>query len=408
MVAGRGGADFSDGTRRLLGDRAGCRCSFPGCTALTVGPGEGPKESAQVGTAAHIHSAALMGPRGRGTLTDAELADPSNGIWCCANHGREIDTNGGRGYSVETLRAWKHAREEAARRERSGLAAPGSGWVEKVTIRESPRFAPNSVLTLGKGTVIESEASIGKTALYEWIAAAAGHPLAERWREGRLRVEINYTSPLPHRLEYTWDHGNRSYVLDGRIVHLPPHDLYIVHIEEDLFRRHHNVDDLNLLAAALSVDAGTVRSLASEIDRNGSDFLSALHFVEDQPEEDASAQEEGAATTSLYLTQANAGFEQSFTSMSGSEKYRVLVEFGAALARERARGAPTLLFVDGGGWNLSDGSWGRVAKFLLKQPFQSVITPNYILFKEPTWRSWDRVHLNKEDRGSRIPTTVIA
>ena len=191
---GRGAADFTNATRRLLGDRVGWRCSYPGCNALTVGPGDGPNEFAQVGTAAHIHSAALNGPRGRGTLTDAELADVSNGIWCCATHGREIDTNAGRGYSVETLRAWKHVREEAARRERSGLPAPSVGWVGSVTIRESPRFAPSSHLVLGKGTVVESDGSIGKTALFEWIAATAGHSLAERWRENRISVDISYGS----------------------------------------------------------------------------------------------------------------------------------------------------------------------------------------------------------------------
>ena len=309
--------------------------------------------SAQVGTAAHIHSAALNGPRGRGSLTDAKLADASNGIWCCATHGREIDTNSGMGYTVETLRAWKYAREMRLRDGTLAIhSAPGAGWVESITIRESPRFAPNSILRLGKGTVTESDGSIGKTALYEWIAATAGHSLAERWREDKLRIDINYTSPLPHRLEYTWDQGNRSYVLDGKIIHLPPHDLQVVHFEEDIFRQHHDLDDLDLLAAALSVDTDIVRGLATEIARNGSSFLSTLRFVEEQPEDDEAPHEDQVVTISLFLTQGNTGFEQSFRSMSGSERFRVLVEFVAALARERARMATTLLLVDGGGWNL--------------------------------------------------------
>jgi len=79
-VAGRQKADFNEKTRRILGDRAGWRCSVPGCNRPTVGPGHGDEEVARTGTAAHIHSAALSGPRGRGTLTDKQLASASNGI----------------------------------------------------------------------------------------------------------------------------------------------------------------------------------------------------------------------------------------------------------------------------------------------------------------------------------------
>jgi hypothetical protein len=86
----------------------------------------------------------------------------------------------------------------------------------------------------------------------------------------------------------------------------------------------------------------------------------------------------------------------------------VLVEFAAALAREPARSAPTLLLIDGGGWNLSDGSWGLIAEFLLKQPFQTVITPHYIKFDDPIWQWWDRIHLRKEDTGGKFPTTIAS
>jgi hypothetical protein len=54
-------ADFTASTVRLLGDRAGWRCSVPGCNILTIGPGAAPDEVARTGTAAHIHSAALHG-----------------------------------------------------------------------------------------------------------------------------------------------------------------------------------------------------------------------------------------------------------------------------------------------------------------------------------------------------------
>lgn len=409
-MAGRGNADFNAATRRILGDRVGWRCSVPGCNKLTVGPGDAENESAKIGTAAHIHSAAIHGPRGRGGLTDEQLADISNGIWCCADHGREIDTNGGKGYTVETLRGWKRAREEAARRERTGLSTPGAGWVETIIVAESPRFAPGSKLTLGKGTVVESDGSIGKTSLYEWVAAAAGRTPAERWQEDKIRLELHYGSPLQHRLEYTSDMGNRSYIWDNGIIHVPPPDLQVVHVQEEVLRQYRELDDLHELAAEFTVDINIIRSLTAEIVRNGSGFLSSMRFMEDEPDEeeiDDEDQQDQVTSVSLFVTRSRTDFEQSFRSLATSEKFRVLIEFAAALARERARSAPTLLLIDGGGWNLSDGSWSLIAEFLLKQPFQTMITPNYIKFDAPIWQSWDRMHLRKEDRGGKFPTTIV-
>jgi hypothetical protein len=65
------------------------------------------------------------------------------------------------------------AREEVARRERTGTSEPGAGWIRQITVTHSPRFAPNSVLVLQKATVMTSKHSVGKTALMEWISAAS-------------------------------------------------------------------------------------------------------------------------------------------------------------------------------------------------------------------------------------------
>jgi hypothetical protein len=235
-----------------------------------------PTEAAQTGTAAHIHSASLKGPRGRGGLTDAELADPSNGIWCCATHGREIDTNAGMGYTVETLRGWKRAREEASRRERTGSSTPGAGWVDQIKIVEGPLFASGSVLNLGKATTLESDGSVGKTSFYEWLAAAAGNAIFDRWRNERVRLDIRYLEPLPHRLEVTLEEGARQYLLDNAVVHVPPTNFQVVHLQEDFFRRFFYSDDLSMISGALSIDPSIVRSLAPEIVRNGSGFFQRL------------------------------------------------------------------------------------------------------------------------------------
>lgn len=365
-----------------------------------------PTETAQTGTAAHIHSASLKGPRGRGELTDGELADPSNGIWCCATHGREIDTNAGRGYTVETLRGWKRVREEASRRERTGSSTPGAGWIDQIKIVEGPLFAAGSVLNLRKATILEGDGSVGKTSFYEWLAAAAGNAIFDRWRNERVRLDIRYLAPLPHRLEVTLEKGARQYLLDNAVVHVPPTDLQVVHLQEDFFPRFFYSDDLSMISGALSIDPSIVRSLAAEIVRNGSGFFQRLRFVEEPWDLNDERDNHPETYAALYVKQRSAPREQSFRSLSTSETFLLLLEFAAGLARERSRAAPTLLLIDAGGWNFSDGLWATVVEFLLSQPFQIVLTPN-LAAKDATWKSWERLYLRRQDKRDATTSATI-
>lgn len=271
---------------------------------------------------------------------------------------------------------------------------------------DSPRFVSGSTLQLGKATIIESNRSIGKTAFYEWIAAATGRVMPERWRTNKVRLDIRYTSPLPHRLEFEIEGDNRQYLIDGLLIHTPPPDFQIVHMPEELLRGLVR-DDLELISSMLSVGADVARGLAVEARRNGSRYLSALEFVEQQPDEGEKEGGERKPLFELRVTRASTGIGQSFASLSTSEKFLTLLEFAAALARERARTAPTLLLLDAGGWNLGEGSWQGPADFLLKQPFQTALTPNIFQFSEPVWQSWNRIKFRRADVNDPESLAVI-
>ena len=55
--------DFTEGTRRKIGQRAGWLCSFQGCRAFTEGATSDDTGRMSVGTASHICAAAPGGPR---------------------------------------------------------------------------------------------------------------------------------------------------------------------------------------------------------------------------------------------------------------------------------------------------------------------------------------------------------
>jgi len=121
--------DFSRDTKRRLAQRVAYRCSFPDCGRVTIGPAHTQdKAVANLGTAAHIHAAAIGGPRYLPDMTEQERKSIKNGIWMCSHHARLIDTDHVI-YSAPTLKLWKQAAEDLADRHLRHLdkdAVPGA------------------------------------------------------------------------------------------------------------------------------------------------------------------------------------------------------------------------------------------------------------------------------------------
>jgi len=104
--------DFSTATCQTLMFRASLICSNPSCGTITLGPSDAHGQLAtKLGEAAHIR-AARPGPRYDPKMSDADRADPANGIWLCASCHTLIDKNNGKDFSVETLLEWKRKHED--------------------------------------------------------------------------------------------------------------------------------------------------------------------------------------------------------------------------------------------------------------------------------------------------------
>jgi len=117
--------EFTASARKVLGHRAGFRCSQPECGASTSGPGSEPTGVVDLGMAAHITAASPGGPRYDASLTREQRKDVSNGIWTCHNCGKLIDSDESR-HTVELLWRWKEAAEARA----AQMLAAGVGWLE--------------------------------------------------------------------------------------------------------------------------------------------------------------------------------------------------------------------------------------------------------------------------------------
>lgn len=107
--------DFTECTRRKIGQRAGWLCSFPGCRVFTEGATSDDIGRMSVGTASHICAAAPGGPRYDEKMSTDERRSVTNGIWMCRNHGTAIDSPDSK-FTTELLRTWKKDAETESRK----------------------------------------------------------------------------------------------------------------------------------------------------------------------------------------------------------------------------------------------------------------------------------------------------
>jgi hypothetical protein len=133
-----GSGCFSKRVKIILAQRAGYRCSFPGCDRTTIGPGPSQDDVASIGIAAHIYSASERGPRGTAGLSGRTRAKPENGIWLCSHHAVLIDQNRGVRYPPAKLLRLKYRHEARIAMDQGHRPF---AWVESLTLHRSKIFA---------------------------------------------------------------------------------------------------------------------------------------------------------------------------------------------------------------------------------------------------------------------------
>ena len=122
--------EFSESVKRIIAQRAGYRCSYPGCTCGTIGPAEDSQKSVNVGEACHICAASPRGARYDSNMSTEERSSVDNGIWMCRTHAAEIDRDTNR-YTVEVLRGWKIQAEKRANDSRVNYFTTSDGFNNK-------------------------------------------------------------------------------------------------------------------------------------------------------------------------------------------------------------------------------------------------------------------------------------
>ncbi|MBE0547759.1 MAG: hypothetical protein IH627_08915 [Rubrivivax sp.] len=124
--------EFLPATKRTLAGRAGYACSNPDCRRSTTGAAIGDDAKVvSVGVAAHIKGAAPGGPRYDPLQSAEERRHPSNGIWLCSAHAKQIDDDHVH-FTVGRLKAWKKQAEERSALAILTLQAPDASAAQPV------------------------------------------------------------------------------------------------------------------------------------------------------------------------------------------------------------------------------------------------------------------------------------
>jgi hypothetical protein len=371
-----------------------------------MGPGETSDQTASTGTACHIYSAAAGGPRGRGGLTDAQLSSPENGVWACATHGRLIDTNAGKAYPAKQLHCWKALQEAQIKRERDGQATP-YGWLDSIKLQNTMLFKNDALLKLGRLTLIQG-ASLGKTALCDWIAASLGSPLPVRWTKSKPLILTSLTAYCPdkHMVDIEITETGFLARVDGVQRAAIPTVIACIYVREGSRCWPAGEDDDALLGRLLGVDASVIRQLIPDIQRAGSSWGRSFAFHREYRfvGYDENDNEQYSTSDQEWVLRTGGSNGQVMRTLSGSESARLLIEFGTALARDCAATTPTVLLLDGSGWPFDDGRMDEIGEFLATQPFQTVLTAvgDWNPRDSTHWEEWKRYELRKPKGNAAI------
>ncbi len=170
--------DFTQLTKRALAERAGFRCSYPGCSSVTIGPSdEREKSTSNTGEAAHIAAASA----GRGArrydpnMTPNQRSSIDNGIWCCNTHAKLIDTDEAT-YSVQMLQQWKVLAERRAQL----WQAYGNDIDAHLSDLVAVGLAPDKVAIQDDPEISEK---VGSAVQFSWLVDICGKDVAHVLRD---------------------------------------------------------------------------------------------------------------------------------------------------------------------------------------------------------------------------------
>jgi len=362
--------EFTETTKKILSGRAGYQCSHPDCDMVTIGPGDRFDQTSSVGEAAHIYSAAKKGPRGQSGLTEAQLKSVNNGIWLCKTHARLIDVNKGDGFTANQLISWKRLHEEAIKR-RQGRIHRNVGWISRIKVIESPVFKEDTVIELGKVTLLESSKNAaGKTAVCEWLSVVSSECSPERWIPSRrrdTRYAVDLFTPERHEVCVSIVGDEYHISVDGVDTPFCGLSFKSFFFSNELYKieDRDSMKDSELLCKMLGVDIHTLKKLFLKLGFSDYSKIKKVTHIDDENE-----------INNIECTLKNRNFSLSFKSLSDGESDSVIFELLIAKMQSLAEFSPLILFIEASETSFDNLMISEYLDFLNSSEimFQTIVT----------------------------------
>ena len=269
--------NFDPRTRRVIALRSAYRCAHPECNGrTTTGPAKAPDKYEDTGRASHIFAASQRGPRGQGNLSPEELGSATNGIWLCAEHADQVDTNDGKDYPPPVLLGWKAVHEFKIAREHGATLHP-LGWIESLRIIDAPVFEPDQTINFANLNVIVGGNGVGKTTICEWLWSLKDSSKLWRWgaypkNAGRkyhdVKVAIDFRAPVRHHLVLDISGGRTIFTLDAQKFPFSPIGYEVSALRRESQFGTPSEPDQASIGRCLGMDEIEVQALADYINEN--------------------------------------------------------------------------------------------------------------------------------------------
>ena len=364
-------AEFSHQTRRVLAARAGHRCSAPDCNQTTTGPGAGPYDVDDIGTASHIFAATPGGPRGTGGLSEHQRRDIANGIWLCATHGRLVDGNDGGLYPAALLQGWRSLHEARTRLALKGARA-NFGWIEFLRVTNAPVVGDYQMVLSSHNLIIGRNAG-GKTMLLNLLASGSNPESLEgfTYRDRTVEVELRWHDPDPRLLKIVADAVATNFVLDGQAVPFVSTPYQVFKFSKEWGRCGASSNPRAYLPGWPAAPM-----LYGMYERSFVNTLKAAQELSGGSIQDAEIGESGVVRIAAVRRGGTQWIELGSPAISAAESVTLDLDICLAIAVARARDKVTLLAFDGLMSMFDGDSRGRIFERLTERewPFQIVVT----------------------------------
>lgn len=393
-----GRINFDTPTKRVIALRSGYRCAHPECNGrTTAGPAMQPDKYEDTGRASHIFAASKRGPRGQGNLSPEELGSATNGIWLCAEHADQVDTNDGKDYPPPVLLGWKAAHEFKIAREHGAMLHP-FGWIEGLHIIDGPVFKPDQRIAFANLNVIMGNNGVGKTTICEWLWSLKDSSTLWRWgaypknasrKYHDVKVAIDFRAPARHHLILDIAKGRTTFTLDSQKFPFNPIGYEISALRRESRSGGLSVPDQTFISQCLGMDEIEVQALAEHINESPGVFLKGTEW------EDVEDENGGDPVRRLNCLLPN-GDKLPFRGISGGESGAVLVDLAIARAKFFAIHCPTLLIIETSGLSMEEKFLSLFLNALSSPdiPFQSIVVTTG-LEDDAVWGGWQVIRLNR-------------